>query len=173
MTTELKAPKPRNVRRRVIPQEATPVIVPTETAQRVPVNTLIWSLVLGVYFGVVLTKSEVASWQRVNDMFLFKEPHMFLIIGTGIGVAMVSMFLIKRCGGKSINGKTIQYQPKPWHQGVMFGGMLFGAGWALTGACPGPIYAQIGGGAWMAMFTLAGAICGTFIFAVLRQRLPQ
>ena len=130
-------------------------------------------LCVGVYFGVVLTKSEVVRWQRVHDMFLFKEAHMYLIIGVGIGVAMISMMLIKRLGIKAIDGKPIKYKPKPYHLGVIFGGMLFGAGWAITGACPGPIYAQIGAGQWMALFTLLGALIGMYTFAVLKPKLPQ
>jgi uncharacterized membrane protein YedE/YeeE len=106
-------------------------------------------------------------------MFLFKEPFMYLIIGTGIVVAGVSMFLINTLHAKSINGKPIVYEPKPFHAGVVLGGMIFGAGWAITGACPGPIYAQIGGGAWMALFTLAGALVGMFLYAWMRPALPH
>ena len=99
--------------------------------------TLAMSALVGVYFGIVLTKSEVVRWQRVHDMFLFREAHMYLIIG------------------------------------VIIGGILFGAGWAITGACPGPIYAQLGGGAWMALFTLTGAIGGMYLFAFLKPYLPN
>ena len=137
-------------------------------------TTLLFSLLIGVYFGVVLTKSEVVRWQRVHDMFLFQEAHMYLIIGLGIGVAMVSMWLLKRFQVQSIaTGQRIEYKPKPWHSGVVIGGTLFGAGWAITGACPGPIYAQIGGGAWLSLVTLAGALVGTFLFAQLKGKLPQ
>lgn len=130
-------------------------------------------LLVGVYLGIVLTKSEVVRWQRVHDMFLFKEPFMYLIIGTGIVVAGISMFLINTLHAKSINGKPIVYEPKPFHAGVVLGGMIFGAGWAITGACPGPIYAQIGGGAWMALFTLAGALVGMFLYAWMKPALPH
>ena len=73
---------------------------------------------------------------------------------------MIAMLLIKRFEVRSVDGETIRYKPKPWHTGVAIGGMMFGAGWAITGACPGPIYAQIGGGEWMALITLAGALAG-------------
>lgn len=136
-------------------------------------STILAVLLIGVYFGVVLTKSEVVRWQRVHDMFLFKEPFMYLIIGMGIVVAGVSMFLMKRLHTKTIYGKPIEYKPKPFHTGVVLGGMIFGAGWAITGACPGPIYAQIGGGAWIAWFTLAGAMSGTFLYAWLKPKLPH
>ncbi|MDG2014710.1 MAG: YeeE/YedE thiosulfate transporter family protein [Pirellulaceae bacterium] len=107
-------------------------------------------------------------------MFLFNEAHMYLIIGTGIGVAMISMWLLKRFQVRSMTtGQRIEYKPKPWHSGVMIGGTLFGAGWSITGACPGPIYAQIGGGAWLSLVTLAGALVGTLLFAQLQSKLPR
>jgi hypothetical protein len=134
---------------------------------------LVMSLLMGIYFGIVLTKSEVVRWQRVHDMFLFKEAHMYLIIGVGIVVAMVSMLLIKSLRIRTIEGAPIKYEPKPFHKGVIIGGILFGAGWAITGACPGPIYAQIGSGAWMAMFTFAGAVAGMYIYALLKPSLPH
>ncbi|MFT7629973.1 MAG: putative membrane protein YedE/YeeE [Mariniblastus sp.] len=134
---------------------------------------LTMSLVMGVYFGIVLTKSEVVRWQRVHDMFLFKEAHMYLIIGVGVVVAMISMLMIRKMNAKTIEGVPIKYKPKPFQKGVIIGGTLFGAGWAITGACPGPIYAQIGGGAWMALFTLAGAMVGMYGYAILKPRLPH
>lgn len=130
-------------------------------------------LLVGVYLGILFVKSEVAMWQRIHDMFLFKEAYMYEIICLAIVVAMLSMFLIKRLEIKSVDGKPIQYEPKPYHTGVIVGGMLFGAGWAIAGACPGPIYAQIGAGAWMALFTFAGALLGMFCYAALKPRLPH
>jgi uncharacterized membrane protein YedE/YeeE len=130
-------------------------------------------LLVGIYFGIVLTKSEVVRWQRVHDMFLFKEPFMYLIIGTGVLIAMIAMLLINKLGVRTIEGKPIKYEPKPYHTGVILGGMIFGAGWAITGACPGPIYAQIGGGAWMGLFTLAGAMAGMYLYAWLKPNLPH
>ena len=136
-------------------------------------SALALSLLVGVYFGIVLVKSEVVRWQRVHDMFLFKEAHMYLIISVGIVVAMISMLIIKRFQVKTIEGEPIKYEPKPYHTGVIIGGTLFGAGWAITGACPGPIYAQIGGGEWMALITLTGALLGVFAYAYLKPRLPH
>jgi uncharacterized membrane protein YedE/YeeE len=130
-------------------------------------------LLIGMYLGILFIKSEVASWERIHNMFLFKEAHMYLIIGLAIGVAMLSMLLIKKLNIKSVDGKSIKYEPKPYHTGVIIGGMLFGAGWAITGACPGPIYAQIGAGAWMALFTFVGAMLGMFGYAVLKPKLPH
>lgn len=130
-------------------------------------------LLVGMYLGILFTKSEVALWDRVHKMFMFQEAHMYLIIGVAIVVAMVSMVVIKRLGIKTIEGRPITYKPKPFHTGVIIGGMMFGAGWAITGACPGPIYAQIGAGEWLAVLTLAGAILGMFSYAALKPKLPH
>ena len=153
-------------------EQATPSET-TQTFSGVSSLTLVMSLLMGTYFGIVLTKSEVVRWQRVHDMFLFNEPHMYLIIGVGVGVAMVSMLIIKSIKAKSIDGQPIVYKPKPFHKGVVFGGTLFGAGWAIAGACPGPIYAQVGAGAWMGLITLAGAMLGMYAYAVLKPKLPH
>ena len=130
-------------------------------------------LLVGTYFGVVLVKSEVVRWQRVHDMFLFREARMYLIIATGIVVAAVAMRCIQWGRVKTIDGQPIQYKPKPYHKGVILGGMLFGAGWAITRACPGPIYAQIGAGAWPALATLAGALAGMYTYAHAQPKLPH
>lgn len=130
-------------------------------------------LLIGMLFGIVLVKSEVARWQRIHDMFLFRELHMYLIIGTAIVVGMVSMLLIKRFEVKSVEGDPIIYQPKPFNPGIIIGGTIFGIGWAVTGACPGPIYAQIGAGEWPALFTFVGAMGGMFLYGYLRPKLPH
>ena len=130
-------------------------------------------LLIGAYLGILFAKSEVARWERIHDMFLFREAHMYLVISVAIVVAMVSMLFIKSRGITTVDGKPIKYKPKPFHTGVIIGGMLFGAGWAITGACPGPIYAQIGGGEWMALWTLAGAMLGMFTYAALKPKLPH
>ena len=143
------------------------------TSEPLSTLALTMALFMGTYFGIVLTKSEVVRWQRVHDMFLFKEPHMYLIIGVGVAVAMISMLMIKAFNGKSIEGKPIVYKPKPFQKGVVIGGTIFGAGWAIAGACPGPIYAQIGAGAWMGLITLAGALLGMYAYAILKPKLPH
>jgi uncharacterized membrane protein YedE/YeeE len=130
-------------------------------------------LCVGTYFGIVLAKSEVARWQRVHDMFLFREAYMYLIIGTAIVVAMLFIQVIKHTGLRDASGQPIRYKPKPYHAGVVLGGMLFGAGWAITGACPGPIYVQLGAGQWPAIFTFGGALAGMYTYALLKPRLPH
>ncbi len=155
--------------------DATGNTTPPATADsRTPrLSVLLFAMLSGMYFGIVLVKSEVVRWQRVHDMFLFREAHMYLIISVGIAVAAVLIQLMKRAGLKTVQGQPVQYKPKPWHLGVMIGGTVFGAGWAITGACPGPIYAQIGGGEVMALITLAGALLGMFTYAALKPRLPH
>jgi uncharacterized membrane protein YedE/YeeE len=143
-----------------------------KTSGMSPLNYL-FVLLIGAYLGILFIKSEVARWERIHDMFLFREAHMYLIISVAIVVAMVSMLVIKRFEVKSLDGKPITYKPKPYQTGVIIGGMLFGAGWAITGACPGPIYAQIGSGEWMALLTLAGAMLGMFSYAALKPKLPH
>ncbi len=130
-------------------------------------------LTMGIFFGVVLVKSEVVRWQRIHDMFLFKEPHMYLIIGTAVVVGMISMLIIKRFEVKTVEGDPIVYQPKPFNPGVIIGGTIFGLGWAITGACPGPIYAQIGAGEWPAILTFIGAMAGMYLYGYLRPKLPH
>ncbi len=130
-------------------------------------------LMMGMYFGIVLVKTEVVRWQRIHDMFHFKEPYMYLVICTAIIVGGISMLLIKRYEVKDMSGKQIAYSPKPYHKGVIGGGIAFGMGWAITGACPGPIYAQIGGGEPIAILTFIGAMGGMYLYAWLRPLLPH
>ena len=149
-------------------------VPPNEDTDRVMnLRTLLPILLVGIYLGILFVKSEVARWQRVHDMFLFREAHMYLIIGVGIAVAMVSMQTIRKLTIPSLDGRRTEYTPKPFHPGVVLGGVCFGAGWAITGACPGPIYAQIGAGAWPAIVTLVGALGGMFVYAAMKSRLPH
>lgn len=128
---------------------------------------------VGSLLGVIFIKTEVARWQRIHEMFLFQDSRMYLIICTAIAVAGVTMRVLKRLGVKSVEGKPIEYSPKPFHKGVVLGGVLFGVGWALAGACPGPIYAQLGAGEPMALFTFAGALSGMFCYAAAKPYLPH
>ncbi len=128
---------------------------------------------LGIYFGIVLTKSRVISWFKIRKMFYFEEPDLYLIIGSAVAIGAISVFLIKRLQAKDIAGDTIEVLKKPFSKGLFFGGAIFGVGWFVTGTCPGPIFTQIGGGEWFALFTLAGALLGTYAYGLLQKRLPH
>jgi len=131
------------------------------------------SLLIGIYFGVVLVKSEVASWFRIQSMFRFEEAHMYLVIGSAVAIGIVSIQLIKMLGSRTITGDTIEFNDKPYQKGILIGGAIFGMGWAITGACPGPIYAQIGSGEYRALISLIGALLGAYLYARFESRLPH
>jgi len=131
------------------------------------------SLFVGIAFGILLIKSEVASWFRIEQMFLFQEAHMYLIIGSAVAVGAASVALIKWLGLHTVDGDQPVLKVKPFQKGTIIGGVLFGLGWAITGACPGPIYAQIGSVQMLALVTLAGALLGAYLYALLKSRLPH
>ena len=130
-------------------------------------------LLFGIYFGIVLTKSEVVSWYRIQKMFRFEEAHMYLVIASAIVVGIISMQIIKRFHLNTVEHQPIKIKQRPFQWGIVYGGAAFGMGWAITGACPGPIYAQIGSGEGMALITFAGAILGMFVYAWLQPKLPH
>lgn len=128
----------------------------------------------GVLFGFVLLKSEIASWYRIQEMFRFDSFHMYGIIATAILTASLGLMLIRKFEGKNRNGQLIETSPKDkslWR--YLLGGSIFGLGWALTGACPGPMYALIGGGNYIFLLILLSAIAGTLLYGMLRKRLPH
>jgi len=130
-------------------------------------------LVVGVIFGVVFVKSEVVSWFRIQEMFRLQSFHMYGVIGSAVVVGMISVWLIKKFKIKTIYGETIEFHPKTFNKGQIYGGLLFGLGWAITGACPGPLFAQIGTGATVIVVTLLSAIAGTWVYGLLRDKLPH
>ena len=130
-------------------------------------------VLFGTVFGIILTKSEVISWFRIHDMFLFNEPHMYLIITSAIVTAAISVLILKAFKIKSLDKKEIVIEKKAMNKGVIIGGTIFGIGWAITGACPGPIFAQVGAGEWAAIFTLIGAVLGAYTYAVSKSKLPH
>lgn len=129
--------------------------------------------VLGTFFGIILTKGEIISWFRIQNMFLFKEPHMYLIIGSAVVTGAITIFIFKKLNLKSKEGAALNFSPKKFHKGFIIGGFLFGIGWAITGACPGPIYAQVGTGAYPAIATLVGAVLGAYLYHALKRFLPH
>jgi uncharacterized membrane protein YedE/YeeE len=130
-------------------------------------------LFLGLLFGIILIKSEVVSWFRIQEMFRLQAFHMYGIIGSAIVVAMISIAIIKRFNIKTISGEPVVIPQKTFHWGNVYGGLIFGLGWAITGACPGPLFAQIGGGFAVVLATLLSAIAGTWVYGLLRDRLPH
>lgn len=131
--------------------------------------------VLGLLFGVVLTKSEVISWFRIQEMFRFQAFHMYGIIGSAILVAGLSLQAIRRLGARSLDGQAITIPPKALGRGTRYwlGGACFGLGWAFVGACPGPLFALLGSGISVVLVILLGAVAGTWTYGVLRPRLPH
>ena len=131
-------------------------------------------VLIGAYLGLVLTKSEVVSWYRIQEMFRFDAFHMYGVIGSAIAVAAVSLWLIRRFGVRTIDGEEVVVEAKdPRWRRALYGGTLFGLGWALTGACPGPIAALIGAGMTGYVLVLLGALLGTMLYARTRDRLPH
>lgn len=130
-------------------------------------------LVLGILFGFIFIKAEVISWFRIQEMFRLQSFHMYGIIGSAIFVAMISIFIIKKFNIKTIYGEEIIFHKKKFNKGQIYGGLIFGFGWALTGACPGPLFAQIGTGATVVVVTLFSAIAGTWVYGYFRDKLPH
>ena len=133
-------------------------------------------LAIGMYFGIVATKGEVVSWFRIQEMFRFQAFHMYGVMATALAVAMVSVALIKSFRVRTVRGNVIAISPKDLgRRGYRYwiGGTLFGLGWSLTGACPGPIFALIGNGMSVYGVVLVSALVGTWCYGVLRPRLPH
>ena len=138
-------------------------------------KALVLYIALGVIFGVVLTKSEVISWFRIQEMFRFQSFHMYGIIGSAIVVAALGLQLIRRAELKSLDGQVITIPRKEMRNGTRYwlGGLLFGLGWALVGACPGPLFALLGNGVGVVSVVLLSALAGTWAYGILRPRLPH
>jgi uncharacterized protein len=127
----------------------------------------------GLLFGIILVKAEVISWFRIQEMFRLQSFHMYGVIGSAVAVGAVSVWLIKQFNIKTIYGEPIVIPKKTFNKGQIFGGLLFGLGWAITGACPGPLFAQIGTGATVVIVTLLSAIAGTWVYGKFREKLPH
>jgi len=131
-------------------------------------------LIIGVIFGIIMTKSEAVSWYRIQEMFRFESFHMYGIIGTAVLSGILVLAIAKRRGWTSTEGKAWRLNPK--HRTVkryLFGGTIFGLGWAMTGACPGPMFTLIGHGVWSILIVIASATLGTFVYGLLRDKLPH
>ena len=130
-------------------------------------------LLVGILFGTVLTKTEAVSWFRIQEMFRFQSFHMYGIIGSAIAVGALSVWLLKKFNVKSINGEEIVIPDKQFSKGQIYGGFIFGMGWALAGACPGPLYALLGAGYSVIIVGLLSAMLGTWVYSYLKPKLPH
>jgi uncharacterized membrane protein YedE/YeeE len=131
-------------------------------------------ILIGILFGIIMYKSEAASWYRIYEMFQFRSFHMYGIIGTALTTAIIIVQIIKRKNVKDSNGQTIQFVDK--NKSItryLLGGTIFGLGWALTGACPGPMFTLLGAGYWTLGIVLIFALMGTWLYGLLRNKLPH
>jgi uncharacterized membrane protein YedE/YeeE len=128
---------------------------------------------VGIVFGLALTKGEAISWYRIQEMFHFQSFHMYGIFMTAVPVAALSLWIIRMLQLRSADGQLIDAPVKPYHRGIIPGGLIFGFGWAFTGACPGPLYAQVGAGYLVTIITFVSALAGTWVYARLQPYLPS
>lgn len=130
-------------------------------------------LIVGTVFGIVFVKAEIISWFRIQEMFRMQSFHMYGVIGTAVVVGMISVQLIKRFNIKTLAGETVSIPDKTFNKGQIYGGLIFGLGWAITGACPGPLFAQIGSGFLAITVTFASALAGTWLYGAFKNKLPH
>lgn len=128
----------------------------------------------GILFGIILTKSEAVSWYRIQEMFRFQSIFMYGIIGTAVISGIVLVAIIKKFGLKDTDGQAIHFPAKDFRwKKYLIGGSIFGMGWAMTGACPGPIFILLGQGYSVMIMVIIGALTGTFLYGLVGDRLPQ
>lgn len=130
-------------------------------------------LLVGIFFGILLVKGEIISWFRTQEMFRFQSFHMYGVISSAIAVGLISVYLIKKFNIKTLSGEPIAIVTKEYNKGIIIGSLIFGIGWAITGACPGPLYAQIGSNYLSVIITLISAIFGTWIYGLMKEKLPH
>ena len=130
-------------------------------------------LVIGLLFGVIFVKAEIISWFRIQEMFRLQSFHMYGVIGSAVMVGMLSVWIIRRFNIKTLQGESVVIPKKEFNKGNIYGGLMFGLGWAITGACPGPLFAQIGYGATVIIVTLLSAVAGTWVYGYFRDKLPH
>ncbi len=128
---------------------------------------------VGMIFGIIFVKAEIISWFRIQEMFRLQAFHMYGVIGSAVVVGAISVWVIKKFGIKTTYGENIQFNDKIFNKGQIYGGLIFGFGWAITGACPGPLFAQIGTGFTVIIVTLLSAIAGTWTYGKFRDQLPH
>ena len=130
-------------------------------------------LLVGVFFGIVFVKGEVISWYRIQEMFRLHSFHMYGVIGTAVAVGALSVWVIKKFQIRTMQGETVVFTDRKFNWGQVIGGTMFGLGWAVTGACPGPLFAQMGSGFLVIIVTFMSALAGTWVDGLVRERLPH
>ena len=135
--------------------------------------SLIKYSVVGIVFGIVFVKAEIISWFRIQEMFKLQSFHMYGVIGTAVVVGALSIAVIKKFKIKTLQREVIVITNKPFTKGNIYGGLLFGLGWAMTGACPGPLFAQIGAGIGSISIVIASALVGTWTYGYFKETLPH
>ena len=128
---------------------------------------------MGLVFGYVFIKAEIVSWFRILEMFQFASFHMYGVIGTAVVTGIISVALIQKMKLKTLDGEEIKIEFRPYSKGHIFGGLIFGMGWAITGACPGPLFALVGAGYMPVLIVIFSAIIGTFAYGFLKEKLPH
>jgi len=148
-----------------------------DTMEKTPASVSWYSylkyVLVGIVFGIVFVKAEIISWFRIQEMFRLQSFHMYGVIGTAVVVGIISVWMIKKFNIKTLQGEPILFHSKQFSKGQIIGGLIFGFGWAMTGACPGPLFAQIGTGALVVSVVLLSAIAGTWVYGYFRERLPH
>lgn len=128
---------------------------------------------VGIVFGIIFVKAEIISWFRIQEMFQLTSFFMYGVIGTAVAVGVISVFIVKKFKLKSIYGEVISFEEKDYNKGQIYGAIIFGIGWAVTGACPGPLFAQFGSGFTVIIVTILSAIAGTWVYGKFREKLPH
>lgn len=144
-----------------------------QLTRETPIVSNIKYMIVGILFGIVFVKAEIISWYRIQEMFRLHSFHMYGVIGTAVVVGMISVWLIKKFKIRTVQGEEVVFHTKEFHWGNVIGASMFGLGWAITGACPGPLFAQIGSGFLVVLVTLISAIAGTWVYGLLRDKLPH
>jgi hypothetical protein len=144
-----------------------------QLTRETPIVSNIKYTIVGILFGIVFVKAEIISWYRIQEMFRLHSFHMYGVIGTAVVVGMISVWLIKKFKIRTMQGEEVVFHNKEFHWGNVIGATMFGLGWAITGACPGPLFAQIGSGFLVVIVTLLSAIAGTWVYGLLRDKLPH
>jgi uncharacterized membrane protein YedE/YeeE len=159
----------------VLGQDEQPFVcdAPNDSQQTESWTSNLKYLVVGLLFGIVFVKAEIISWFRIQEMFRLHSFHMYGVIGSAVVVGLISVLLIKKFNIKTLTGETVEFHPKKFQKGQVYGGLIFGLGWAITGACPGPLFAQIGSGYLVVIVTLLSAVAGTWTYGLLRDKLPN